>query len=68
MAAVEEISDSLLRLKEGSLHPALHRMEEAGWIRAAWKTKDNGRRKQFASEEARWVAVSGAMQRVLKLV
>jgi PadR family transcriptional regulator, regulatory protein PadR len=78
MTAVEEISDQVLRVEEGSLYPALHRMEEAGWIRAAWITKDNGRRarvyeltargrKQFASEEARWTAVTGAVQRVLRL-
>src|ERR1700682_1494271 len=78
MTAVEEISGQVLRVEEGSLYPALHRMEEAGWIRAAWITKDNGRRariyeltargrKQFASEEARWAAVTGAVHRVLKL-
>lgn len=78
MAAVEEISGEVLRVEEGSLYPALHRMEEAGLIRAAWITKDNGRRarvyeltargrKQLASEEARWTAVTGAVQRVLKL-
>ena len=78
MTAVEEISGEVLRVEEGSLYPALHRMEEAGFIRATWITKDTGRRarvyeltaegrKQFASEEARWTAVTGAVQRVLKL-
>jgi PadR family transcriptional regulator PadR len=78
MTAIEEISEQVLRVEEGSLYPALHRMEEAGWIRAAWLTKDNGRRarvyeltaagrKQFSSAEARWSAVTGAVQRVLKL-
>src|SRR5260370_38629389 len=78
MTAVEEISGQVLRVEEGSLYPALHRMEEAGWIRAAWIAKDNGRRarvyaltargrKQFVSEEARWTAVTGAVQRVLNL-
>ena len=77
MNAVEEISGEVLRVEEGSLYPALHRMEEAGSIRAAWITKENGRRarvyeltarghKQLASEEARWTAVTGAVQRVLK--
>ena len=53
-------------------------MEEAGFIRASWITKENGRRarsydltaggrKQLASEEARWTAVTGAVQRVLRL-
>ena len=78
MTAVEEISGDVLRLEEGSLYPALHRMEEAGSIRASWILKDNGRRariyeltahgrKQLATEEARWTAVAAAVQRVLKL-
>jgi transcriptional regulator len=78
MTAVEEISGEVLRLEEGSLYPALHRMEEAGSIRASWIIKDNGRRariyeltargrKQLAADEARWTAVAAAVQRVLKL-
>src|SRR5947208_10901192 len=78
MTAIEEISGEVLRVEEGSLYPALHRMEEAGLIRAAWITKDSGRRarvyeltargrKQLAREEARWMAVAAAVQRVLKL-
>ena len=41
MTAIEEISGEVLRVEEGSLYPALHRMEEAGWIRAEWITKDS---------------------------
>jgi len=78
MTAVEEISGEVLRVEEGSLYPALHRMEEAGFIRATWITKDTGRRarvyeltargrKQLVSEETRWTAVMGAVQRVLRL-
>ena len=78
MAAVEEISGDVLHIEEGSLYPALHRMEEARSIRASWMTKDNGRRmrvyeltvegrKQLAIVEARWSAVTGAVQRVLKM-
>ena len=44
VAAIHEISRDVLRVEEGSLYPALHRMEEAGWILARWKTKDSGRR------------------------
>ena len=44
MSAISEMSDDVLRAEEGSLYPALHRMEEAGWIRAEWVTKDTGRR------------------------
>lgn len=78
MTAIQEISGEVLRVEEGSLYPALHRMEEAGWIRAEWVLKENGRRariydltnsgkKQLAAEEARWHAVSSAVNRVLKM-
>jgi transcriptional regulator len=42
-AQIETISD-LLRVEEGSLYPALHRLEEAGWVRAKWTTTENKRR------------------------
>ena len=78
MAAIREISDEVLRVEEGSLYPALHRMEEAGWIRAEWVTKDTGRRarvyeltaagkKQLAAEESRWQTVTSAVNRVLRM-
>src|SRR5689334_795325 len=78
MTAIQEISDEVLRVEEGSLYPALHRMEEAGWISAEWVTKDTGRRarmyqltaagkKQLAAEESRWVAVTAAVNRVLRM-
>jgi PadR family transcriptional regulator PadR len=68
-----------LRAEEGSLYPALHRMEESGWIRAKWITKDSGRRariyeltaagkKQLAEEESRWGSVTAAVNRVLRTV
>jgi PadR family transcriptional regulator PadR len=77
--AIEQTSDEVLRVEEGSLYPALHRMEEAGWIRAEWVTKDTGRRartyelttagkKQLATEESRWQAVTSAVNRVLRTV
>jgi PadR family transcriptional regulator len=78
MTAIKSISEDVLRVEEGSLYPALHRIEEAGLIRAEWVTKENGRRarvyeltargwKQLAAEEERWTAVASAIQRVLKL-
>jgi len=78
MTAIQEMSDEVLRVEEGSLYPALHRMEEAGWIRAKWIAKDNGRRariyeltaagkKQLGSEESRWQAVTSAVNRVLRM-
>ena len=79
MSAVGELSDDVLRAEEGSLYPALHRMEEAGWIRSKWITKDTGRRariyeltaagsKQLAAEESRWQVVTSAVNRVLRTV
>jgi PadR family transcriptional regulator PadR len=77
MSAIKDISGDVLRAEEGSLYPALHRMEEAGWIRAEWITKETGRRarlyeltpagkKQLAAEESRWQAVTSAVNRVLR--
>jgi transcriptional regulator len=79
MSAVRDSSGEVLRVEEGSLYPALHRMEEAGWIRAEWITKDSGRRarayeltasgkKQLATEESRWQTVTSAVNRVLRTV
>ncbi len=77
MTAIKDWSGDVLRAEEGSLYPALHRMEEAGWIRAEWIIKDTGRRariydltaagkKQLAAEESRWQAVTSAVNRVLR--
>lgn len=79
MTAIQERSDEVLRVEEGSLYPALHRMEEAGWIRAEWIIKDTGRRarmyeltaagkKQLAAEEERWKSITSAVNRVLRTV
>ena len=78
MTAIQEISEEVLRVEEGSLYPALHRMEEAGWISAEWITKDSGRRarayeltdagrKQLGAEQERWQAVTSAVGRVLRM-
>ena len=77
MSAIQDISADVLRVEEGSLYPALHRMEESGWIRAEWVTKENGRRarvyeltsagrKQLGMEESRWKVVAAAVNRVLR--
>jgi DNA-binding PadR family transcriptional regulator len=69
----------LLRVEEGSLYPALYRMEEAGWIRAEWIKKDTGRRarvyeltaagkKQLGIEESRWQSASAAINQILRTV
>ena len=79
MVAIASTSGDVLRAEEGSLYPALHRIEEAGWIRAEWIRKDSGRRarvyeltaagkKQLGVEESRWQSVSLAINRVLREV
>ena len=78
MAAIADTSDDVLRAEEGSLYPALHRMEEAGWIRAEWVKRETGRRtrvyeltragkEQLAAEEQRWQTVTSAVNRVLRM-
>jgi PadR family transcriptional regulator PadR len=72
-----EVSDDMLRVEEGSLYPALHRMEDAGWIKARWTKTDNNRRgrmyeitaegrRRLEEDEKRWVAVNAAVLRALK--
>lgn len=79
MTAIQERSGDVLRAEEGSLYPALHRMEEAGWVRARWITRDTGRRariyeitadgrKQLDTEQMQWRAVTSAVNRVLRTV
>jgi PadR family transcriptional regulator PadR len=75
-AQIEAISD-LLRVEEGSLYPALHRLEEDGWIRAQWTTTENNRRarvykltpagrKQLIDQERRWTSIAAAIGAVLE--
>jgi transcriptional regulator len=79
MSAIKDASGEVLAAEEGSLYPALHRMEEAGWVRSEWIKKDSGRRariyeltaagrKQLAAEESRWQTVTSAVNRVLRTV
>jgi transcriptional regulator len=73
---IEEISHEVLRVEEGSLYPALHRMEQEGWIAAEWGVSGNNRRarfyrltssgrKQLAAERENWARVTGAVALVL---
>jgi PadR family transcriptional regulator, regulatory protein PadR len=75
---IETMSEDTLRVEEGSLYPALHRLEEAGWIKARWTKSDAGRRArvyeitaagrtQLDSQEARWKAITAAVGKILKL-
>jgi len=77
MTAIERIAGDALRVEEGSLYPALRRMEHAGWLRAAW-VKRGGRRarvyeltragrKQLAAAESQWHTATAAVNRVLKM-
>ena len=74
---VQQISRDVLRVEEGSLYPALHRMTQAGWLKADWAPSDNNRRarfysitaagrKQLAQEERNWAALTQAVARVLR--
>jgi len=74
---IEGMSNETLRVEEGSLYPALHRLEEAGWIKAKWTRTDTGRRArvyeitaagrtQLESEETRWKAITAAVGKILK--
>jgi PadR family transcriptional regulator PadR len=74
---IETMSDELLRVEEGSLYPALHRLEEDGLIKARWATTESGRRartyeitaagrRQLESDEVRWKAITSAVGKILK--
>ena len=74
---IQRVSDDLLRVEEGSVYPALHRMTDEGWLRAEWGTTERNRearfytitaagRKQLAAEEASWARLRDGVQRVLK--
>jgi PadR family transcriptional regulator PadR len=75
-AHIQRLSDAL-RVEEGSLYPSLHRMEEAGWIRARTVTTEHNRRarayeitaegrRQLGLEEERWRSTTSAINHVLK--
>ncbi|MGA2113264.1 MAG: PadR family transcriptional regulator [Bryobacteraceae bacterium] len=73
---IQQISEDVLKVNQGSLYPALHRLEEQGWISAAWKTSDNNRqaryyqltrlgRRQLADEKENWIRLSAAVARIV---
>lgn len=74
---VLQVSRDVLRIEAGSLYPALHRMEESGWVRSEWDVSDNNRRARFytitaagrkrlTEEEEHWTRLAEAVVRVLK--
>jgi len=74
---IQRVSDDLLRVEEGSLYPALHRIEQSGWITSEWRTSKNNRRaryykltpagrRQLAKEEQSWDRVVQGVASVLR--
>jgi PadR family transcriptional regulator PadR len=74
---IQRVSNEVLRVEEGSLYPALHRMEQDGWIRAEWGASENNRRarfyeltargrKQLAHEEKNWSQLTQAVASILQ--
>jgi PadR family transcriptional regulator len=74
---IQQVSRDVLRVEEGSLYPALHRMEQQGWIKSEWKISENNRRAryysltrngrlQLESQEESWESVTQAVAAVLK--
>jgi len=74
---VHSVSDELLQIEEGSLYPALHRMEQDGWIASQWEVTEKGRKakvysitprgkKQLAQEQESWTRLTRGVTRVLR--
>jgi transcriptional regulator len=74
---VQQVSSDVLRIQQGSLYPALHRLERQGWIKAQWGTSENNRRakyyeltrsgkKQLEKEEVSWRKLAAAVAQVLE--
>ena len=74
---IKQVSNDTLQVQQGSLYPALHRMEQQGWIAAEWKTSENGRRAKFYSltrdgkkklgqELAQWERLSAGIALVIE--
>jgi transcriptional regulator len=74
---IEQVSHEVFSVNQGSLYPALHRLEQQGWIDSDWSDSENNRRakfyrltakgrKQLASEERNWERVAAAVARILQ--
>jgi len=75
---IQQISQDVLKVNQGSLYPALHRLEQQGWIKAEWGVSELGRRarfyqltaagrKQLDLESENWARLAGAIGRVLEM-
>ncbi|HKS97162.1 MAG TPA: PadR family transcriptional regulator [Terriglobia bacterium] len=74
---IRQVSNEVLQVNQGALYPALHRLEQSGWIRAKWRESDNNRRAKYYSltaagrkylelEQANWQRLSSAIGLVLE--
>ncbi len=75
---LKQVSRDVLHVSDGSLYPALHKLEQEGWIAAEWKATENNRRakfysltrmgrKQLEQEAGNWARLSAAISRIVKL-
>jgi len=76
---IRQLADDMLHVEEGTLYPALYRLEQRGWIDSSWGVSDNNRRarfytltrkgrRQLAAEQSGWTALTLAVGKVLKAV
>jgi transcriptional regulator len=76
---VQQVSSEVLQIQQGSLYPALHRLERRGWIKAKWGTSENNRRakyydltasgkKQLAAETESWLKLTAAVTQILESI
>ncbi len=76
-AHIHSVSDELVQVEEGSLYPALHRMEQDGWVSAQWQVTEKGRKakfysitargkKQLEEEQENWARLTRGVSRVLR--
>jgi PadR family transcriptional regulator, regulatory protein PadR len=75
---LKQVSSDVLQVSDGSLYPALHKLEQEGWIKAEWRVTENGRRAKYYAltrlgraqlnrETANWERLAGAISRVVRL-
>ena len=75
---LKQVSNDTLQVSDGSLYPALHKLEQEGWVKAEWAPSENNRgakyysltrpgRKELEKETANWVRLSSAISQVVKL-
>ena len=75
---IQQVSKEVFQINQGSLYPALHRLEQRGWIAAQWGESDNNRRakfysltrtgrKQLEAEQRNWEKVTAAIERILEM-